>query len=159
MQVASDMWQKHAKKSGLQIDPTVVFTTEATSMVEEQKAFVAQNQTQRYPFNFEFVTNTKDVTPDSGFMKEIGKVSLRSRRYGQFCLPHDTRAYCVYCLGSLCFQCRRNHAVSDVVAQGATRAKSIDWKLLFELSCHVERLLVRRMRGGFRQHVSLSPGI
>jgi hypothetical protein len=79
MQVASDMWQKHAKKSGIEVDPTVVFTTEATSMVEEQKAFVAQNETQRYPFNFNFVTNTKDVTPDSGFMKEIGKTPVRSR--------------------------------------------------------------------------------
>jgi hypothetical protein len=114
MQVASDMWQKHANKSGLTVDPTVVFTTEATSMVEEQKAFVAQNDTQRYPFNFEFVTNTKDVTPDSGFMKEIGKVSLRNCCDGHAHVPYHRVhfAYSLSCqslhpvpMKSCCQQC------------------------------------------------------
>jgi hypothetical protein len=101
MQVASDMWQKHAKKSGLEVDPTVVFTTEATSMVEEQKAFVARNDTQRYPFNFEFVTNTKDVTPDSGFMKKIGKAPVRNR-----CEGRERVSYSLSFPVSLCIQCR-----------------------------------------------------
>jgi hypothetical protein len=77
MQVTSALWQKHTEQdtgSSNRIDPTVVFTTEATSMVKEQQAFVAQNGESKFPFKFDFVTNTKDVTPDSGFMKDIGKI-------------------------------------------------------------------------------------
>ena len=73
MQVTSAMWQKHIDQGNQQrVDPTVVFTTEATSMVKEQQAFVSEGGEQRHPFHFEFVTNSKDVTPDSGFMKDIG---------------------------------------------------------------------------------------
>lgn len=75
MQVTSQMWQIHQNLTDAKVHPTVVFTTEATSMVAEQKAFVAENRTHLYPFHFNFVTNTHDVTPDSGFMKDIGKSS------------------------------------------------------------------------------------
>ena len=72
MQVTSNLWQKHIEATGQKVDPTVVFTTEATGMVKEQQSFVAENGQRKYPFKFNFVTNTEDVTPDSGFMKDIG---------------------------------------------------------------------------------------
>lgn len=72
MQVASDMWQRHSNLTSTVAHPTVVFTTESKNMVKEQQAFVAENGEQKYPFNFDFVTNTQDATPDSGFMNDIG---------------------------------------------------------------------------------------
>ena len=74
MQVTSTLWQNHidnGNKKLLAIDPTVVFTTESTSVVKEQQAFITERGTEKFPFKFDFVTNTKDVTPDSGFMKDI----------------------------------------------------------------------------------------
>lgn len=81
MTVAGEMWQKHLnhsihlKESEYhlnQLQPTIVFTTEATSMVDEQKAFETEKQVvSRYPdFTFNFITNHHDVTPNSGFMKD-----------------------------------------------------------------------------------------
>ena len=81
MTVAGEMWQRHLNRSihlkdseyhMHQVQPTIVFTTEATSMVDEQKAFVTEKQVvTRYPdFTFNFVTNHHDVTPNSGFMKD-----------------------------------------------------------------------------------------
>ena len=86
MTVTGEMWSKHLNRTGewnvdlnptdddLRWQPTVVFTTEATSMMEEQKAFVAENQTvSRYPqYNFQYMTNHHDVTPDSGFIRHVG---------------------------------------------------------------------------------------
>jgi len=53
-------------------DVTVVFTTESKSVVKEQEDFAA-NQTlqQSYDLNFNFVTNSKDINPDSGFIVEV----------------------------------------------------------------------------------------
>jgi hypothetical protein len=78
MQVTSSMWQKHIDQGNKRksLDPTVVFTTESTSMVKEQQAFISQKGETKFPFKFDFVTNTKDVTPDSGFMKDIGKTKI-----------------------------------------------------------------------------------
>lgn len=78
MQVSSDLWQRHLNATGLSVDPTVVFTTEATSMAKEQRAFVSEHGEQRFPFKFDFVTNTQDITPDSGFMKDIGKAIYKA---------------------------------------------------------------------------------
>jgi hypothetical protein len=82
MTVTGEMWGKHlnhtsgwtASANTNAYQPTVVFTTEATSMIEEQKAYVATNQTvSRYPqFNFQYMTNHHDVTPDSGFIRYVG---------------------------------------------------------------------------------------
>ena len=79
MQVTSALWQNHVENGSSElskIDPTVVFTTESTSVVKEQQTFVAENGEAKFPFKFEFITNTKDVTPDSGFMKDIGKIEI-----------------------------------------------------------------------------------
>lgn len=76
MQVTSDVWHRHMQATGRTVDPTVVFTTEATNMVKEQLAFVAENSERKYPFKFDFVTNTRDITPDSGFMKDISKLRV-----------------------------------------------------------------------------------
>jgi hypothetical protein len=89
MTVTGEMWSKHLNRTAAlmsddshrsdlhntrQWQPTVVFTTEATSMVEEQQAYAMENQTVlRYPqYHFEFVTNHHDVTPGSGFIRHVG---------------------------------------------------------------------------------------
>ena len=87
MTVTGEMWSKHLNRTGgwttdsnimhhdeLSWQPTVVFTTEATSMIQEQKEYVAANQTvSRYPqYSFQYMTNHHDVTPDSGFMRHVG---------------------------------------------------------------------------------------
>ena len=77
MEVTSALWQSHINGGNNKlraVDPTVVFTTESTSVVKEQQAFVTDKGDAKFPFKFDFVTNTKDVTPDSGFMKDIGKL-------------------------------------------------------------------------------------
>jgi hypothetical protein len=68
MQVASIEWAKHQNATGAKADPTVVFTTESKDMVKEQQAFVTENGELNHPFKFDFVTNTQDVIPDTGFM-------------------------------------------------------------------------------------------
>lgn len=79
MTVAGEMWKKHLigtidtnddESKMHRLHPTIIFTTEATSIVEEQKAFVTENQVvSRYPdLRFNFITNQHDVTPNSGFM-------------------------------------------------------------------------------------------
>jgi hypothetical protein len=98
MTVTGEMWEKHLNRtnnSTRMIDnhnkdnyfnrlqeqqPTVIFTTEATSMVEEHNAYVAENQTVlRYPyFQFHFMTNHHDVTPNSGFMRSVGESTIIS---------------------------------------------------------------------------------
>ena len=90
MTVTGEMWEKHLNRTTgggwnivdpaaqqhneLRWQPTVVFTTEATSMIEEQKVYSADNQTDsRYPqYNFQYMTNHHDVTPDSGFIRNVG---------------------------------------------------------------------------------------
>jgi hypothetical protein len=81
MTVLAEMWGKHLNDTdsinsnenpSQYSDPSIIFTTEATSMVEEQKAFVSENRTVlRYPhFRFSFITNQHDVTPNSGFLRD-----------------------------------------------------------------------------------------
>jgi hypothetical protein len=119
MIVTGEMWEKHLNRTSngtwmlLNNDdndrdllqkqhPTVIFTTEATSMVEEQNAFVTENQTvSKYPyFNFQFITNHHDVTPNSGFMRHIGKSTIFSLKrttlhFFRYYLPltSDTSSY------------------------------------------------------------------
>ena len=82
MEVTSAFWKNHIDGGNIKlpaVDPTVVFTTESTNVVKEQQAFVSEKGYAKFPFKFDFVTNTKDVTPDSGFMKDIGELeSLNS---------------------------------------------------------------------------------
>jgi hypothetical protein len=75
IEATTQLWQEHQNRTGIH-RPTasVVFTSEATSMVQEQKEF-EKNATlqQDFPFRFQFLTNNFDVTPDSGFVKDIKK--------------------------------------------------------------------------------------
>jgi hypothetical protein len=95
MQVVSEMWLEHQNMSDISVPPTVVFTSEATSMVKELETFVAENRTLKYPFKFEFVTNGKDVTPDSGFMRDIGMLhdSGSSKRVAVLCFNLTQRLF------------------------------------------------------------------
>jgi len=76
MQVTSTEWAKHQNATGTKDDPIVVFTTESKNVVKEQKTFVSENGGLNYPFKFNFVTNTQDVTPDTGFMKQKGTLLI-----------------------------------------------------------------------------------
>jgi hypothetical protein len=73
MQVTNSYWSKHQKDDKVGASEiSVLFTTESKAMVQEQLDF-ASNKTlqEKYPLSFRFVTNTKDVTPDTGFIKEV----------------------------------------------------------------------------------------
>jgi hypothetical protein len=75
MKAVSYLWPLHLNNSlGSDMDPYVVFTTESTSMVQEQKFFV-QNETLQtdFPYRFKFLTNHLDVTPDTGFVRRAAK--------------------------------------------------------------------------------------
>ena len=65
MQAVNASWAKHRLANGVSAkDINVVFTTESKAMVREQKEFAANATIQsKYPLSFNFVTNTKDVTP------------------------------------------------------------------------------------------------
>jgi len=76
MQVTSIEWAKHQNATGTKADPTVVFTTESKNVVTEQQAFVAEHGELKHPFKFNFVTNTQDVTPNTGFMMKKSKWHL-----------------------------------------------------------------------------------
>lgn len=73
MQVVNTQWAKHNQKDGTnEQDVSVLFTTESKAMVQEQIEFSQNDDLKmKYPFSFRFVTNTKDVTPDTGFIKEV----------------------------------------------------------------------------------------
>jgi hypothetical protein len=76
MRVASKMWKRHGPPSSTAItnaDPSIVFTTESTAMQEEQRLFATNTSTRsQYPA-FRFVTNSHDVTPDSGRFSRVAK--------------------------------------------------------------------------------------
>lgn len=72
MQVVNSMWSRHRNTSSTTSDINVLFTTESKAMVQEQKDFASNAAMQsKYPLTFNFVTNSKDVTPDTGFMKGV----------------------------------------------------------------------------------------
>lgn len=74
MEVVTDMWQKYQNSSGVSVDPTVIFTTESKEMAEAQGMFANSmtQATEKFPFKYDFVTNSKDVLPDSGLMRQAG---------------------------------------------------------------------------------------
>jgi hypothetical protein len=125
MQVTSAIWQKHIDTSDKKplVQPTVVFTTEATSMVKEQQAFVTEHGEEKFPFQFNFVTNTQDITPDSGFMKDIGKRPINRT-------ARTDRAYLIIAICFLsiqqrcCLRCRFDNAIGHVVTTGTIATKN-----------------------------------
>jgi hypothetical protein len=79
MEATTLLWQEHQNATGTNnSNPAVVFTTEATGMVREQQDFARNTSLQRRDFNlsFSFLTNDKDVTPDSGFVNDIKKTMI-----------------------------------------------------------------------------------
>jgi hypothetical protein len=82
MQVASALWAKDQANATAtstqqgQATPSIVFTTESRSMVEEQEAYEKAMTDRR----FSFVTNTRDVLPDSGFMKDVEWKAEKNQR-------------------------------------------------------------------------------
>lgn len=77
MRATTQLWGRHLNKTEgghySRQHPTVVFTTEAKSMVEEQQSWVKENEpSNKLPVQFDFVVNEQDILPDSGFIKDIG---------------------------------------------------------------------------------------
>jgi len=81
MQVTTTEWAKHLNITGTSTDPIIIFTTESENVTKEQQAFVAENKEVNYPFKFDFVTNTEDVTPNTGFVKAARKFKTESQKY------------------------------------------------------------------------------
>jgi hypothetical protein len=72
MSGVTDFWHWYQNETGSDANPIVVFSTESEEMVQNQTEFVANVEWQRqFPFNFSFVRNHRDVTPDSGWVKDI----------------------------------------------------------------------------------------
>lgn len=78
MKVVADFWSQHVNETGIESNPTVIFTTEDKIMMDEQKAWVDQNGPTQSRFAFEFVLNGRDILPGSGFIREVGKVKVPS---------------------------------------------------------------------------------
>ena len=77
MSVATEVWGRHASDTGGSDHPTIVFTTEAKSMMEEQQVWVRdKNSSAHSPYEFQFMTNGRDIMPDSGFIKDVGKFAM-----------------------------------------------------------------------------------
>jgi hypothetical protein len=68
MRAADIVWQDHqpATKNGDRSIPTILFTTESIEMLSEQKAY-SINASSRH----QFLTNTRDVTPNTGLISEV----------------------------------------------------------------------------------------
>lgn len=67
----TELWEMHLNEtSGSHRHPTVLFTTEAKDMMQEQQNWVKENEQAKLPFHFDFVTNAKDLLPDSGWAKD-----------------------------------------------------------------------------------------
>jgi hypothetical protein len=73
MTVVADFWGQHVNKTGIGRHPTVIFTTEDKSMMDGQKAWVDQKGQTQSRFEFEFVINSRDMLPGSGFIKDVGR--------------------------------------------------------------------------------------
>lgn len=71
MTIATDVWGTHLNETGGSGGPMVVFTTEAKSMMQEQKAWVEGDGRANSKFDFDFFTNSYDMLPGSGFMKSV----------------------------------------------------------------------------------------
>jgi len=76
MTVTSDFWKHHLNETNARHNPTIVFTTEAKSMMAEQKAWVANKEQDERLYAFTFVTNDRDLLPDTGFIKEVCTYSI-----------------------------------------------------------------------------------
>jgi hypothetical protein len=130
MQVVTDLWQGHQNATGAIVDPTVIFTTESPQMVQEQQIFVAENRQARYPFNFSFVKDDRDLTLISGSTKDIGKCWIRQ-------WFSESREWSAKLLDEFCCSggkgCRLVHAIGNVRNQAAVATADLDWELLLRL--------------------------
>ena len=78
MLITTDVWSRFVNDTGTKSQPTVVFTTEAKSMMKEQTAWIKQNEQFKSGYDFDFLTNGRDILPGSGFMKSVGKNEISS---------------------------------------------------------------------------------
>lgn len=73
MLVTTDVWSRFVNDTGTKSQPTVIFTTEAKSMMKEQTAWIKHNEQFKSGYDFDFLTNGRDILPGSGFIKSVGK--------------------------------------------------------------------------------------
>ena len=78
MLITTDVWSRFVNDTGTKSQPTVVFTTEAKSMMKEQTTWIKQNEQFKSGYDFDFLTNGRDILPGSGFMKSVGKNEISS---------------------------------------------------------------------------------
>jgi len=70
MQVVDGIWGTHEASVDRDSPATVIFTTEATDLRKEQEKFAGNSTWQStLKHRFSFVTNSKDVTPNTGKLK------------------------------------------------------------------------------------------
>jgi hypothetical protein len=73
MRAADMVWQDHhqpttTKNGNRSTTPTILFTTESIKMLNEQKAYISNNAASS---RHQFLTNTRDVTPNTGLISEV----------------------------------------------------------------------------------------
>ena len=73
MEAGSEVWTRHLNTTSISMprmmDATVVFTTESKAIRQEQREFVSNaSAAESFPFQFRFVANKHDVTPDTGYL-------------------------------------------------------------------------------------------
>ena len=76
MTVTTDLWSRHIDQTGIARQPTVIFTTEDKSMMNEQNAWVDKSDQTQSRFAYDFVINGRDILPGSGFIKDVGTYKL-----------------------------------------------------------------------------------
>lgn len=89
IQVLSLAWTDHLRRKqpaddmlavpNERLRPTILFTSESNNVLEDQQNFVTnQTRQDQFKYRFDFLSNTRDVTPNSGFMKDVLR-ELRKR--------------------------------------------------------------------------------
>lgn len=171
MLVTNDFWGRHANATGIGSNkqkPKVVFTTEAETVMQEQQAWVKSDMHANSPFQFEFVTNSRDLMPGTGFMKDCTYCKLpcssRSILFSDRFVSHTFVLVVDYYSSSReetgrKIRPRLEHALLPVFAQGAVVAPSLDWQLLFQLSRHAQRFSTGRVWGGKREYIHVFAGV
>jgi len=146
MTATTKLWERHLNEThGSHPHPTVVFTTEAKSMIQEQQSWVKENEQSKLPFQFDFVMNELDILPDSGFIRDIGTYEhiLALLVYRDNCCASYSVPFVLAAIYSGekprdRIRCRRIYALLHVFIENTITSKSIYGKLLLQFPCHAQ---------------------
>lgn len=81
MQAAAEVWNKHLINATQTTprNPTVIFTSESRQAVAAQRQFITNSSRlfyQQHNVSFDFVVNSHDVTPDTGYLPDVAEVTF-----------------------------------------------------------------------------------